>query len=376
MEQVEQTASQSNAAPDSQRILSIDVLRGFDMFWIVGGAGFVATILPFCGPTVEHALRPQLDHVAWAGFHFCDLIFPLFVFIVGMTTVFSLTKTLAQHGKGEAYWRLLRRTVVLFLLGIYASEGMAHCWPDVRLLGVLQRIALCYFFTGLIFMHFRWRGILVISIVILVGYWAWLSFVPVPGLGRVPIEPGRNWSNYLDAQFLPGRKYDGWDPEGYLSTFPAIVSCLLGVLAAEFLRNPRFSDRVKVGGFIAAGLLCLLLGYAWGMQFPIVKKIWTSSFVLVAGGYSCLLLGVFYLVVDVWKLQRWSLPFVWIGANAITLYMLRNMVDFDGLAARIVGCDIQRATGRVGTMLLMGLSVGMVIAVGRFLYKHKIFLRI
>jgi predicted acyltransferase len=146
---------------------------------------------------------------------------------------------------------------------------------------------------------------------------------------------------------------------------------------AQLLRNPRISERAKVGYLIGGGLLCLLLGYAWGMQFPIVKKIWTSSFVLVAGGYSCILMGVFYLVIDIWKLHRWSLPFAWIGANAITLYMLWNMVDFDGLARRIAGCDVQAAVGQsIGNLLVAGLSVGMVFALACLLYRHKVFLRV
>jgi len=375
---VQQAAIETSATPVSQRILSVDALRGFDMFWIVGGSGFVVSILSFCSPAIEQTLVPQLEHVAWEGFRFCDLIFPLFVFIVGMTTVFSLTKTLSQHGKGAAYRRLLRRAVLLFLLGIFYSDGLANCWPDVRLLGVLQRIALCYLLTGILFMHLRWRGTVVVVVILLVGYWAWLSFVPVPDLGVVSIAPGKNWSNYLDARYLPGRKYDGaWDPEGYLSTLPAVATCLLGVLAAEFLRSARFSERTKVGGLIGAGLLGLLLGYAWGMQFPIVKKIWTSSYVLVAGGYSCLLLGVFYAVIDVWRLQRWSLPLVWIGTNAIALYMIRNMVDFDGLARRVVGGDIQAAVGQpTGALLLTGVSLGMTLALARFLYRRNIFLRL
>lgn len=372
------TGSEETTACVNQRILSVDALRGFDMFWIIGGSAFARSILPFCSPTIRQALEPQLEHAAWDGFTFFDLIFPLFVFIVGMTTVFSLTKALDRHGKLSAYRRLLQRTILLFLLGIFYSHGLTDCWPDVRLMGVLQRIALCYLSAGILFMHFRWRGILVALVTLLVGYWAWLSFVPVPDLGTVSFEPGKNWSNYLDARYLPGRKYDGqWDPEGYLSTLPAIATCLLGVLAAQFLRNSRVSEGAKAGSLIVAGILCLVLGYAWGMQFPIVKKIWTSSFVLVAGGYSCILLGVFYTLIDIWKLQRWSLPLIWIGSNAIALYMLRNMVDFDDLARRLVGCDVRAAVGQsIGEFLVAGVSLAMILAVAHFLHRRKLFLRV
>lgn len=373
-----QPASETVPTSAGQRILSIDVLRGFDMFWIIGGEGLALALLPFCGRTIQNALQPQLEHAEWAGFRFYDLIFPLFIFVVGMSTVLSLSKTLSQHGRLSAYRRVIQRTILLFLLGIFYSGGLTSCWPDVRLLGVLQRIALCYLFTSVLCIHFELRGIVITLIVLLVGYWAWLSFVPVPGVGSTSFEPGVNWSNYLDARYLPGRKYDGtWDPEGYLSTLPAIATCLLGVLAVRLLKSPRLGDLSKVGYLIGGGLLCLLAGYVWGMQFPIIKKIWTSSFVLVAGGYSFILLGLFYLVIDVWKLQRWSIPFAWIGTNAIALYMVRNMVDFDGLARRIVGCDVQAALGqRLGALLLAGLSVGMILALARLLYRNRIFLRV
>ncbi len=362
----------------SQRILSVDALRGFDMFWIVGGSGVVGAILPFFGSKVQQLLEPQLEHADWEGFTLTDLIFPLFVFMVGMTTVFSLSKTLAQHGIATAYWRLLRRAALLFLLGIIYSGGLSKTWPDIRLLGVLQRIALCYLFTGILFIHLRTRGLAIAAAALLIFYWAWLSFVPAPGVGKVTFEPGVNWSNYLDSKYLPGRKYDGtWDPEGYLSTLPAIVTCLLGVFAAEILRNQRFSESRKIAYLLGAGVLALILGYAWGLQFPIIKKIWTSSYVLVAGGYSFLLLGVFYTVIDVWKLQRWASPFVWIGMNAITLYMAENMIDFEGLAQRLVGGDVQKLAGNtVGPLLLALAAFGMVLGLARLLYQYKIFLRV
>jgi len=368
----------SPVSTSGQRIVSIDALRGFDMFWIVGGTGLLGAVLPFCSTSVQNVLRPQLEHAAWEGFTFTDLIFPLFVFMVGMTTALSLTKALAQYGKMAAYRRVLRRTAALFLLGIYYSNGLTDNWPDVRLMGVLQRIALCYLFTSILFIHFRTRGLIVAGALLLVGYWAWLSFVPVPGLGATSFEPGQNWSNYLDARFLPGRKYDGaWDPEGYLSTLPAIATCILGVLAVQLLRNPRVSNPGKVFYLIGGGLLLLALGFAWGLQFPIIKKIWTSSYVLVAGGYSCILLGVFYLVVDVWRLRRWAAPFLWIGSNAIAIYMLPNMVDLQKLSLRLVGGDVQSWAGQpLGPLLIAAVAVAYVLAVAWFLHRNKIMLRV
>jgi predicted acyltransferase len=375
---MQQLPTKETSHSTSERILSVDVLRGFDMFWIVGGMGFAGAILQCCPEPVRRTLLPQLSHVAWDGFAFCDLIFPLFVFIVGITTVLSLSRILAERGRRAAYGRLVRRALLLFLLGIIYSGGVARKWPDVRLLGVLQRIALCYFFTGLAVIHLRVRGTIVMIVVLLAGYWALMSFVPAPGREIVSFAPGENLANYIDSKYLGGRKYDGsWDPEGLLSTFPAVATCLLGLLAGEFLRNQDISQRAKIGGLIVAGVLSLLLGYAWGLQFPIIKKIWTSSYVLVAGGYSLILLGVFYAVVDVWRLRWWTAPLIWIGSNAITIYMVQNFVSFDELARRLVGGDISAAMGEAGGRILVtGVSLALTLALVWFLYRRKIFLRV
>jgi predicted acyltransferase len=375
--------NEPNAAASSQRILSVDVLRGFDMFWLVGANPLAISLLEFLGPTGEKGIR-QLRHVAWEGFTFRDLVFPLFVFLVGMSTVFSLGRLLAQNGKAAAYRRLLRRAAMLYFLGWFVSGGFSNCWPNVRLLGVLHRIALCYLFTGILFIHCRLRGMIIACVALLTGYWALLSFVPVPGAGddflATRFAAGTNWANYIDSRFLPGVKIYGngtWDPEGLLSTLPAIATCLLGVFAALLLKNPNVSERGKVGWLLGGGLLGVVLGYAWGLQFPIIKNIWTSSYVVLAGGYSCLLLGLFYGVIDVWKFQRWTLLFVWIGTNAITLYLIRPLANFDGLANRLVGGDVQAALGKpMSGLVFNAVSLLLSLILARFLYQHKIFLRV
>jgi predicted acyltransferase len=369
---------QTPREPAKERILSVDVLRGFDMFWITGGGGFVAAVLHLCGGKLEKWFVPQLEHVPWEGFHFYDLIFPLFVFIVGMSVVFSLQKLMATQGKGAAYRRLVRRFVLLYLLGIIYYGGMKDGFQHIRLMGVLQRLALAYLFTGILFIHFRLRGLIVAFCAVLLGYWALLSFVPVPGVGHVSFAEGQNWANWVDQHFLPLRKWDGdWDPEGLLSNIPAIGSCLLGLFAALLLRKPEIPALKKVLYFLGGGVALVAAGYLWGLQFPVIKKIWTSSYVLVAGGYSLLLLGVFYLILDVWKVQKWALPFVWIGMNPITLYMARNVVDFNGLANRFVGGELQTLWGKeVGYLLVTAVSLALSFLLVRFLYQRKIFLRV
>lgn len=166
------------------------------------------------------------------------------------------------------------------------------------------------------------------------------------------------------------------DPEGLLSTLPAVASCLLGVFAGLLLKNPALPDRKKVGYLIAGGLACLAAGWLWHLNFPVIKKIWTSSFVLVAGGYSCLLLAAFYQVIDVWKWQKWAMPFVWIGANAITIYFGGRFIDFEGLATLLVGGEINHCFGAYGELVLALTTLALGFWFLRFLYQRKIFLRL
>jgi len=212
---------------------------------------------------------------------------------------------------------------------------------------------------------------------LLLGYWGLMAFVPVPEHGAGNYAEGANLANYVDQQFLPLRKWDGdHDPEGLLSTLPAIASCLLGVFAGLLLQNREVPDRKKVGYLMAAGLACLAVGWLWHLNFPVIKKIWTSSFVLVAGGYSYLLLGVFYQVIDVWKLQKWALPFVWIGVNPITIYFGGRFIDFEALARLFVGGPVGLALGHYGELVLAVTTLLFSFLFLRFLYQRKIFLRV
>ena len=393
------------------RITAIDALRGFDMFWILGADEFVQALKRMNPGPITNFLAAQLDHKPWEGFAFYDLIFPLFVFIVGVSLVFSLTKSLERDGMARTHLKIFRRFVLLFILALIYSGGVARGWPGVRLMGVLNRIALCYLFAAVIFCHFRWKGIAAITVLLLAGYWALMTFVPFPDVRPVDsagqvisskltttnvadlnfnstrqlrgvFEPGVNLAHYIDQKYLPWRKWDGtWDPEGYLSTIPAVASCLLGVLAGLLLKSGSFSDRQKVQALLIAAAIMVPLGFIWGLQFPVIKKIWTSSYVLVAGGYSAMLLGLVYLLIEVWQIRRWACAFIWIGANAITLYMAHNIVDFHALALRFAGGDVNKflnahvATG-FGEVLIAILAVTFTILLARFLYQRKIFLRV
>jgi predicted acyltransferase len=411
--------SAAPAQPVSQRLMSLDALRGFDMFWIAAAEPLVEALGKMVqagghgvGFSIIGFVAYELEHAEWQGFHFEDFIFPLFVFMAGMSIVFSIRKTIEREGRAAAVRRVLRRGVALYLLGIFTYGGFTEPWPHIRLLGVLQRIGLCYLFAGLIFCFCNLRTMIAIAAGLLIGYWALLTFVPIRNIqltkeslqqlaakrgvpddpqalfqnttGRVKgkFEPGLNLTNHLDFEYLPGFRWDNYyDPEGYLSTLPAIVTCLLGVFASLLLLDPSRNDPQKVICLLAGGLVLAALGWAWGAQFPVIKKIWTSSYVLVAGGYSAVILAVFYLVVDMFKWQKWCQPFVWMGMNSITIYVVDNILGgFDKLAARFVGGDInawfeQRLVGSgdlLGALVEMALSFWFVY----FLYRRKIFLRL
>lgn len=283
----------------------------------------------------------------------------------------------------------------------------------MRLLGVVNRIALAYAGAGILYCFLRPRGLAIAAGLLLVGYWTLMTFVPIrdialdkdamiarfgpkPTLEQVHqaydttttyvtgrYEPGLNVSNHFDFEHLPGRLYDVyWDPEGILSTIPAIATCLLGVLAGMLLRRTDLDGVRKTKWLIVGGLAALALGFLWGLQFPIVKKIWTSSFVLVAGGWSALLLAAFYYMIDVRGWRGWCPAFVWIGMNPITLYVLHgNVIAFTRVAQRLVGgsvkafFDAQLGAG-TGDVVIAAVALGLVILLARFFYERKIFLRV
>ena len=405
------TTTASAPAPASPRLTSLDALRGFDMMWILGGDALAAAFGGLSQSPLCKGLARQLEHVEWAGFRFYDLIFPLFVFIVGVSIVLSLTRTIREHGRGEALKRVFKRSILLFVVALLYSGGFSNLWPDMRLLGVLNRIALCYFFAAVCFCLLPVRAMAGVCAGLLVGYWALMSFVPFPDVrpvdaeGRVisqtltaqsvselnfastnrlkgVFEPGLNLAHYIDQKYLPGKKWDKtWDPEGILSTLPAIAGCLLGVFAGLLLQSTRVDDRRKVAWLVGLGAVSVIAGFAWGAQFPIVKKIWTSSFVLVACGYSAVLLGVFYYVVDVLKFQAWCQPFVWIGMNPITLYLVENVVGFRKVASRFLGGDVKNffdsvVTSGFGDLMLSFGELGLAFFLAWWLARRKIFLRL
>ncbi len=370
------------AGKSSERLLSIDALRGFDMFWIMGGDAFARALARWSETRAGALAEKQLEHVPWEGFRFYDLIFPLFLFLVGTVLPFSLGK-LEGVNRALVYRRVARRTVLLFALGLLCNGVLQFQWADLRVAGVLQRIAVCYGIAALISLHLSTRGLTLAVAAILLGYWALLSNVAAPGGLAGDYSIAGNLAGWVDRHYLPGKifkQYYGMgDNEGLLSTLPAVATALLGVLAGRWLRSSVEPWR-KVAGLAAGGLAALGVGLLWGTKFPIIKNLWTSSFVLVSGGWSLLLLAAFYAVVDVLKWRRWAFFFIVIGANAITIYVAPRFLDFDRAARFFLG-GVYRLVGEhtsdAGTKVVM--IAGVLAAKWVFLwilYRKRIFFRV
>jgi predicted acyltransferase len=345
------------------------------MFWITGGGLVVMLLAEKSG---NYALLEQLDHQTWNGFHFWDLIFPLFLFIVGAAIPFAFARRREEGGsRRELYVHVAKRSLSIFLVGLLLAGGMKRIGlGDLRVAGVLQRIAIGYCASALLYVHLSVKKIVALSVAILLGYWAVMALVPVPGVGAGVYLPDLNLANWLDRQYLPGRMYQGtWDNEGILSTFPAIVTCLLGVLAGIWLRSSHTEAR-KTAGLVAAGVAAIAAGWIWHPWLPVNKLLWTSSYVLVAGGWSLLLLALFYWVIDVKQWRAWSFPFVVIGANAIAVYAFEGFISFREVAARLVGGPVASAFGSYQGVWLALATYVVTWGALYWLYKRRIFIKL
>ena len=351
------------------RLASLDALRGFDMFWIIGGGSLHGAVKTMGESPFATLINTQLDHAKWDGFHFLDLVFPMFVFIAGVSLALSLPRKAAQHGRAATARALIVRAVILFLIGVLYSGGISKGLEEVRWLGVLQRIALASLGAGLLSLWLGARSLAVACVALLLGYWAMLAWMPFPGGTPGDFREGHNIVNWFDAQYLPGRKYDGdHDPEGILSTLPAIANCMLGMLAGIFLRTSRTEGSRKSVILVAAGTVLLALALLWSVQFPMIKKLWTSSFVLFACGCSAILLGAFHQIIEVRNVRTWAAPFIWIGLNPIAIYLAANIANFNDLADRFVG----RTPGLLHAVVATGFGV----LLAWWLHRRRIYLRV
>lgn len=316
----------------NRRLLSLDALRGFDMFFIMGGGALLLSVSSFFPENVSAFIAEQMGHKEWHGFAFYDLIFPLFLFLAGLSLPFSLSKQLSL-GKSRLNisLKIVRRAVLLVFLGVLYNGLLNFDFENLRYASVLGRIGLAWAIAALIYLWAGKRVSVVVSVVVLLGYWALLALVKAPdALPEVAVYSMEgSIVGYIDRLYLPGVLHLGvHDPEGLLSTLPAVVTAMAGIFTGDFVRQKRVKEYSKVGIMLLTSLILLVLGYLWGLAFPINKNLWTSSFVVFAAGWSLLLFALFYLVIDVVGLKRWSFFFRVIGMNSITIYLLQQFFDF------------------------------------------------
>lgn len=371
----------TTSSTSSSRLLSLDTLRGFDMFWISGGEEIVHLLAKTTGWAWAVAVAEQLTHVKWNGFRAYDLIFPLFLFLAGVSTPYSLGSRLARGVSRPGLLRkVVQRGLLLVALGILYNNGIFRTeWENMRYASVLGRIGLAGMFAQIIYLYFNSRAQMYWLVGILLGYWAFMMLVPVPGCEAGLMTMECNPASYLDRILLPGHLYKTiHDPEGLVSTIPAVATALLGIFAGNLLRSDIYSiTRLRKVLYLAlAGLISLGLAYAWNVVFPINKNLWTSSFVLCAGGWSLLLLALFYGIVDVLNWRRWTFFFVVIGMNSIVIYLIGSFIDFGFTADVLFG-------GLLGffsePVRVVGAAVALVLVQWAFmylLYRNKLFLRI
>ncbi|GAB3793571.1 DUF5009 domain-containing protein [Spirosoma humi] len=363
-----------------RRLLSLDALRGFDMFWIMGGEEVFHVLAKTTGWAWAVFLADQFTHVTWNGFRPYDCIFPLFLFLAGVSTPYSLGSRLA---KGDDRTMLARKVIsrglILVILGIIYNNGLfMKPLAEMRFGSVLARIGLAGMFAQLIFLYVRnERARYGIFVGILLLYWALLMLVPVPGFGAGNLTMEGSLVGYVDRLFMPGRLYKGvHDPEGLLSTLPAVCTGLLGVFAGTTLRRHGLSDNRKVQQLVLAGVSCVALGWIWNIVFPVNKNLWTSSFVLVAGGWSLLILSLFYWIIDVKNRHGWAFFFVVIGMNSILIYLAKRVIDFEYTTDFLFAGLLSFFSAPVQAVGSVVAFLAVKWAFLYFLYKKKTFLRV
>ncbi|MFK5923082.1 MAG: DUF5009 domain-containing protein [Verrucomicrobiota bacterium] len=326
-------------------------------------------------------LIPQLHHPKFGGTVTAyDFIFPLFLFMVGVSLYYSVTSSLKKGlDKKAIYWHAFRRMLVLCLLGVIFKNRPLHFdWENIRYVSVLGRIGVTGFIATLIVCNFKFKAQVIWACSLLVFYWVLLMFIPVPGYGAGVMTLEGNMAGYIDRMLVPGRLINGvFDENAFAGHVPATALVLIGSLIAQILKNETFSEikKLKIMGISGAGLVAM--GLIWGLHFPINKFLWSSSFILLAGGVSVLSLAVFYLLIDVWAYKKWAFPFVVIGLNSLTIYMASGLIDFrftadyllNGFYQLTSDKDLRALIQVVGVLTLQWLML-------YFLYQKKIFVKI
>ncbi len=379
-------ASVGQAKTAQKRLMSLDALRGFTMFLLIGGgeiggAGIIAALFSVSDKPWAKALYEQTTYSYWGSpLHVKDLVMPLFIFLVGVSMPFSFGKRLSLgDSKSKLYRHVVQRTVILYILGTIAgghlldfdfSPGHFYLCNNV-----LQQIGIGYFVTAMIILNFRVRGQLVALAALLLGYWALMTLVPIPGYGAGVLQRDINVARYVD-DFVLGRFRPEWNIT-WTITLPLSTSCtvLLGALGGQLLKSKQ-SQMTKVFGLASAAAACVIVSFIWSQWFPIIWEIWTGSWVLFAGGISLALLSLFYLVVDVWHFQKWAFFFVVIGANCIALYMAAHLFNFYLIGDVLVHGVARLVGGPWGEVIRMLAAFSVIWLILFWMYRKKTFIKV
>ncbi|MEW6455873.1 MAG: DUF5009 domain-containing protein [Acidobacteriota bacterium] len=302
-----------------KRLFSLDVFRGIT----------IAGMILVNNPGSWKYIYPPLKHADWNGWTPTDLIFPFFLFIVGVSIAYSLSLRIERGDKkNKIFLKILTRTLILFFLGLFLHAFPNFNLSELRIPGVLQRIAICYLFASVIFLMMDKKGLILTTFGLLIIYWVLMKIVPVPGIGAGVLIPEGNLAAYIDNLVFHGhRLYRGtWDPEGILSTLPAIGTVLFGVLTGIWLSS-SISSLNKTVGMLAGGSLGIILGYIMNIWFPINKNLWTSSYVVLTAGLALVFLALIYWLCDVKGVRFWAKPSIVFGMNSIAVYFLSGILS-------------------------------------------------
>ena len=327
-------------ATETKRLLSLDVFRGITV------AAMILVNNPGSSPTYA-----PLEHAEWDGWTPTDLIFPFFLFIVGISITFAFSRRIEQGGsQRDLILKIVKRTLIIFGIGLLMAAFPYFHLTTLRIPGVLQRIAVCYLFASIIALKTNDKTQIGIVAFLLLGYWAAMKLIPVPGFGAGDLGKEGNLGAYLDRVILTQnhmwRQSKVFDPEGIFSTFPAIGTTLIGVLTGKWLKTTTLSQIDRVKRMLIGGAIGVVVGLAWGRIFPINKALWTSSYVVFCAGAALLLLAVCYWVIEIRGYKKWAVPFVIFGVNAITVYFI------SGMLVKIVSLwKFPRGDGKTQTLL-------------------------
>ena len=379
----EESLSRAAAAPvpavQSARLLSLDGLRGFDMLWIIGGQFIIHGLAKAWPDRFWTGLSAQFEHVPWQGLHAFDVIWTLFMFMVGVSLTFSLAKRKRMHeSHGVLYAHAVKRAVLLFILGMIAQGNLLQFKLSTfhPFYSVLHGIAAGYLIATIVTLNFNAKGQAITTAIFLVSYWILLLTIPVPGVGRGVLTPFGNAATYIDHlvfgrfSYVPPGQENTW----ILSYLGFASSVLLGVLAGEMLLSTR-SKKTKCLMLYGYGAGLIALGLIWSLWLPIIKLLWSSSFVLVAGGISCLLMATFYLVIDVLGYRKWVFPFTVIGMNALAVYMATEMFDFRKIGDIFVGGLLPRV-GPWDEVLSSAAALTIIWLILYWMYRTRTFVKL